>query len=54
MSYGFDIPESGSFDAHSYRTTRGPESIFSKVFHFLCPISTTDSALLYRRHVVLE
>ncbi len=54
MGYGSGIPESGSLNAYSSPMIRCIELIFSKLFHFLCPISTTDSALLYRRQVVLE
>jgi hypothetical protein len=49
MRYSFDIPESEGFNAHPSPLIRSMDLIFSKFFHFSCPISTTDSALLYRR-----
>jgi hypothetical protein len=54
MVYDSGIPEIGCFYACSSPMIRGLELIFSKFLHFSCPISATDSALLYRRQVLLE
>jgi hypothetical protein len=53
MGYGSCISENGGF--HVYDSLmRSMELFFSHFLYFSCPISTTDSALLYRRQTVLE
>lgn len=53
MVYGSGIPESRGFHTYDSPMIRGFTLIFSKFSHFKCPISATDSALLYRKEVLL-